>query len=274
MFSMINPVKVGYIINLFGKAYIVLYAVILLASVLGIESFQLVESSSGFAKRLVVNWGLLYLTMIVFLMAGYLVYQFHQELNFTINRQTIFQVVDGPKADPMAEVNIMIQEGRFEDAQRMLLDKIKENELDYKASEKLIMLYAIQGQLSFLDKIAQSYFEVMVENRKVRHAAEFYFKLSKKKIDFTPNSIDVVAAITEEMKNKTQFLVALELIEKFNQKFKMVTGWERLYFTQAQLLVEFANRLPEAKLSLETILKRGTDQELLGKAENYLKAFE
>ena len=274
MFSMVNPAKVGYIINLFGKAYFVLYAIILLASVIGVESFHMVESSSGFAKRFIVNWGLLYLTMVVFLMAGYLVYQYHRELNFAISRQTIFQVVDGPKAESMAEVNIMIQEGRFEDAQRMLLDKIKQSELDYKANEKLIMLYAIQGKLSFLDKIAQPYFEKMVKNGKARHAAEFYFKLHKKKVEFVPNSIDVVIGLTEEMKNKAQFIVALELIDRFNEKFNMVKGWEQLYFTRAQLLVEFANKLPEAKLSLQTILKRGIEQELLDKAEKYLKAFE
>ena len=63
---------------------------------------------------------ILYLTISVAIMAGYLVYQYHHELNFTSERSTLHQINADPQVDDMAEVDIFIQEGRYEDAQKLL----------------------------------------------------------------------------------------------------------------------------------------------------------
>ena len=76
-------------------------------------------------------------------MAGHLVFQHHFELNFTINRHsTEFNLANAGsihnKSDS-AEVDIFIQEGRYEEAQSLLLDQIEKDTLNYKANEKLIL---------------------------------------------------------------------------------------------------------------------------------------
>ncbi len=273
MFNMLSPAKIIYIIKLFGNAYFVFCTIILAVCYLGSVSVALVQNEGDFIARLMVNFGVLYLTLLTFLMAGYLVFQHHRELNFTINRQSIYSINNMDKVDPLAEVNIFIQEGRFEDARKLLLDKIDANPADYLANEKLILLYALEGNNTYLEKIAQAYFNQLIKLKKSKYARDFYLKLQSKSVSFLPESIQVVIAISGEMKNKKDFKQAIQLIESYVEKYKMPTGWEVLFFTHAQLLIEFANQLPQAEKILTIIAKRGIDQEIMQKAENYLKVF-
>ncbi|WP_444998093.1 tetratricopeptide repeat protein [Aliikangiella sp. IMCC44359] len=270
MFSMINPIKIGFIIKLFGSAYFVLYLIMTAIAIMVVKlnAFQL-ESGSLLIETLFYSI-ILYFSMIVFVMAGYLVYQYHFELNFTINKQTIYQVDESIVKDDMAEVSIFIQEGRYEEAQKLLLDKISENPRNYRANEKLILLYAIQGKNDFLIKIANRYFIEMIEAGKNKQAVDFFQKLHDRSIDFIPEEITVVIGVVSEMKNKHQFNIALNLIEEFEKKYPMPKGWESLSILKAQLLAEFANRSTEAIKVLEHVLKRSIEQDAMSQAESYL----
>ena len=150
---------------------------------------------------------------------------------------------------------------------------IEKNPANHFANEKLVLLYAIQGNFSSLEKIAQPYFKELIKIKKTRQACDFYRKLQKKQIKFMPDEAEVVLAIANEMKNKVDFQIAIDLIESFLNKNQMPNGWEKLYFVNAQLLIEFANKIPEAKEKLNVIIKRGLDNEIMEKAENYMKAF-
>ncbi|TQV86585.1 hypothetical protein [Aliikangiella coralliicola] len=269
MLEMFNPAKVIYIIKLFGGAYFLLYGIIFGVVGLSIESYQIALTSPSFLASMLVNSLILYLTVTVFVMAGYLVFQYHQELSFSINRQVLHDITPDLKPDDMSEVNIFVQEGRFEDAQKILLDRINNHSLDYKANEKLILLYAIQEKPQFLDKIAQSYFTQLVQAGKQKHAADFYQKLQSKSIQFIPEKAKVVAAICGEMKNKSQFKIALSLIDAFLENNKMPENWESLYLVHSQLLAEFANRADEAREKLSIIMRRSLDQDWSEQAENY-----
>ncbi|WP_196137429.1 hypothetical protein [Aliikangiella sp. G2MR2-5] len=268
--EMLNPVKIIYIIRCFGSAYFVLYGAIGLATYLSVVSFELALDSGGFLKALILNLLILYLVLSVFLMAGYLVYQYHKELNFTINRRSIREQIPYARTNAMAEVDIMLQEGRFEDARKILLAKISDNPLDYKASEKLILLYAVEEKNSFLKKIADKYFLNLIQHNKSRHAADFFHKLKARHLEYHIESIDVLTAITQEMKNKKQFLTACEAIESYIDEKPYVPGWERLYQVYAELLNEFANKGDKAKVILATIVERGGEQEAIDRAQTYL----
>jgi len=271
MLAMINPVKIGYIIKLFGSAYWLLYGTVLLLTILifNFNPLAQVDSINLLSSTLSYSF-ILYLMSAVFLMAGYLVYQYHFELNFTINRETSHNIEEKSKPEPMAEVNIFIQEGRYEDAQTALLKLIEANELDYKAYEKLILLYSIQGKEFFLNNLAQKYFLLLVHSNKNRHAADFISKLKERSIKFEPDSIEVMIGICGEMKNKNQYSYALELISVFIEQHGMVEQWEKLYFIHAQILAELSNKTHEAINILELIIKRSTNQNVLDKTDKYL----
>ena len=270
--AMLNPIKIGFIMRQFKGAYFLLFALMLAVVYLAVSFNHFAgQSANSFIALFLVYSVMLYLITTVAVLAGYLVYQFHHELNFTINRQSLHGV-DQIKRDEMAEINIFIQEGRYEEAQRLLLDRIDQNAADYRANEKLILLYAIQGKEAFVRKIGDQYFEQMIQLKKQKQAADFYHKLFVKSIAFTPDSIDVIIGLVSEMRNKDRFKMALFLIEDFLKDRKSVKNWEELYLIQAQLLTEFANRSSEAIAVLKYIINRSVNQDMMQRAEDYLKA--
>lgn len=273
MFSMLNPVKIGFIIKQFASAYFLLYGFVLAIAAIAITANSIAsEISPGLMASLVVNMLLLYLTLVVFLMAGYLVYQYHHELNFSINRQSLHHVDSPPSSDEMAEVNIFIQEGRYEDAQKLLLQKLEVNPRDYRASEKLILLYGIQGKDSFLQKIAEQYFQEMHLIGKHKQAADFLQKLDQKGLAVKAPSIEITVGLVQQMKNKQQFQFALELLDRCLAENIKARHWEYAYLVKAQLLTEYANRAEDAAELLQHIINRGIEQEVMQQAEDYLLA--
>ena len=272
VFSMFNPIKIGYLIKLFKSAYFLLYLIMLAVAFLGVKVSGLSASQSvPFFGQFLLYFFILYLTLSVAIMAGYLVYQYHHELNFTIDRSTLHQIQADPGVDEMAEVDIFIQEARYEDAQKILLSRINQNAGDYKASEKLILLYAVQGKDDWIKKIADQYFETMVEKRKQKQAVDFYQKIQDRGVLYMPKTMIVVEALAREMQNKLQFKMALKLIDNFLVDHAKPKGWESLYLIKAKILVEFSNRGSEAIEILNQVINRSIDQELMQEAEDYLR---
>lgn len=272
IFSMLNPVKVFFIVRLFASAYFLLYAFMLtIASIVVLSSAIFSGGSTGILESTFVTALLLYLTLVAFLMAGYLVYQYHHELNFTINRKTLYQVDGISKSDDMLEVSIYIQEGRYEDAQKLLLQRLQVDPPDYKASEKLMLLYGIQGKDSFLQKIGEQYFKEMHLIGKQKQAADFLQKLDSKGFVVQSLPLEIVVGLVEQMKNKHQFHFALELLEKSLTANKKEHYWEYAYLAKAELLTEYANRSQEAVELLNHIINRSIDQGVMQQAEDYLQ---
>jgi len=270
--AMANPVKIAFIIKLFGTAYWLVYTLLLAAAFLVFQSSS--NENLNIIPGILLNIFTLYLLVCVFLTSGYLVFQYHFELNFTIDRQLFYKSETESNKDSLSEINVFIQEGRFEDAQTLLLEKIEKNPLDYKANEKLILLYGVQGKDYFLNRVAQAYFLLLIESNKGRHAADFYCDLVRRDILFLPETTAVIIAICEQMKNKDQFNIAIELIESHLKPNPMPDQWEKLYFIQASLLAELANRTHEAIILLEVIMKRSIKQELLQRAEDYMSVID
>ncbi|TQV75492.1 hypothetical protein FLL45_11285 [Aliikangiella marina] len=272
VFSMFNPIKIGFLIKLFGSAYFLLYAVMLAVAFLSVKVSGVNSADSvPFFGQFLLYFFILYLTISVAVMAGYLVYQYHHELNFTIDRTSLHQLKSEPEVGNMAEVDIFIQEARYEDAQKLLLTRINDNPSDYKSNEKLILLYAIQGKDEWIKKVADQYFETMVQINNTKQAVDFFQKLQDRGVVYSPSSFEVVASISREMQNKNQFKTALRLIDDFLAISAKPKGWESLYLIKAQLLFEFANRSTDAIDTLNQVINRSIDQEIMQQAEDYLR---
>lgn len=274
VFSMINPVKIGYIVKLFGGAYFLLYFIAVLSIIASVQFSAVANTGSSDVRsgnllaEFLTNAFSIYLIIVLFSMMGYLVFQHHYELNYSV-RSSNLQSLRQRSTNDMTEVEIFLQEGRFEDAQKLLLKKIDENSMDYKANEKLILLYGVQGNDKHMEKIANSYFLKLIENDKQGHAAEFYFKLTSKGIGFFPESTCLALPLAEKMNNNLQYKVALSLLEHYSCEPGGDPSWDKIVLLKAQLLAEYCDDNISAVKLLDSILKRSVDQELLAAAEKY-----
>lgn len=274
VFSMINPVKISYIVKIFGGAYFLLYFIAVVSLIASAQFSAVVDVGSvdarshNFLAVFLTNVFSIYLVIVLFSMMGYLVFQHHYELNYSVRSANLQSLRQQP-TDEMTEVEIFLQEGRFEDAQKLLLKKISDNPMDYKANEKLILLYGIQGNDKHMEKIANPYFLRLIENGKQNHAAEFYFKLSSKGSDFFPESPLSALLLAEKMNNNRQFKVALSLLENYSCEPGGSQFWDKIGLLKARLLAEYCHDNISAINLLDNILKRSVDQELLTEAEKF-----
>ncbi len=267
VFSMISPIKISYIIRLFGGAYFRLYFIAALTVVTSLQ-FNAAANTNNFLAELIANTFSMYLVVVLFSMMGYLVFQHHHELNYSV-RSNNLQSLRTQLPNDMTEVEIFLQEGRFEDAQKLLLDKIAANPLDFKANEKLILLYAIQGNDKHLQKIAEEYFKNLIENNKQSHAADFYTKLSNKSVDFFPAQSANALEMAEQMTNTRQYQTGLSLLSHYSCEPNGDKEWDKIALLKAKLLAEFADDIPSGLILLDSIIKRSVDQQRLEYAEKY-----
>jgi len=267
IFSMINPAKIVYLIKLLGGAYLLLYLIASLSIFVSLR-FSLMTHENSLLAEMLANMLVIYFVIVLFTMMGYLVFQHHHELNYKVRIYNLSSL-RSKKPNGMTEVDIFLQEGRFEDAQKILLSKIAENALDYKSNEKLILLFAVQGNQRHMTQIADNYFSVLVNANKISHAADFFYKLSNKSIDFIPKSASVALILAKQLSNLQQHKAALLLLDNFSCEPNAGKNWDQLAFTKAKLLAEFEHDNGKAVTLLDTIIKRSVDQELLNAAESY-----
>lgn len=272
--SMINPVKIGYIIKLMGSVYFLLYLLVAIISATSFYFSSISQGQSQFLAEILSNGISFYLVIVLFSMMGYLIFQYHHELNYRVsskNLQNSSASLKMNQDERMVEIDIFLQEGRFEDAQTILLEKIAINAMDYKANEKLITLYGIQGKDTYLSKIAEAYFKKLVEQEKVAQAADFYVTLAHKSIEYYPSEATLALLIAEGMCNAKQFKIALSLLNHYSDSPNGEQCWDEIAYLKARIYAEFSNENKKATKLLNLIIKRSVKQILLEKADKLLR---
>jgi len=274
MLAMLNPIKISFIIRTLGSAYLLLF-ILSSAVALTLMEFNRFASGNeiGFLAEFLLTGAVLYLITTIFLIAGYLIFQYHTEFNFTLGSEAMSKLSQGEQKEALYDVNIFVQEGRYEDAQTTLLKRIQQNPLDYLANEKLIKLSVVRGNDKLARQLAKNYFSELTARGKYKHAADFYVSLQNQLNDFLLDESQAIISICEAMKNKHHFKLALQTIENQISIDKMPKDWERLHLLYAQLLTEFANRKEEARKSLKLVINRSINQEYAKTASDYLDRF-
>lgn len=278
--SQVNPIKIVYLIKLLGKNYIIIF-LILLCCFLYFFNFTFDVSQS--IPVLFINYTIVnYLLLVSFSMMGYLIFQHQFELNYRARRKRIAVESEknhksndsGDKANGwQGDVEIYIQEGRFEDAIKILLRETNSQGFDYAAYEKLALLYAFTDNQSHLEYIVNEYFSKLLKNNK-RHQMLVFYKKLLSHITFTPSEIETVKVLVELLFSKHDHGLALELIGRVGINPNDNPQWDWMALTKAKIQFEFLNERAQSVEILKAILKRGMNQELLAEAEDYLQLID
>ncbi|MDQ7050863.1 MAG: hypothetical protein Q9M92_15570 [Enterobacterales bacterium] len=269
--SPINPLKIVMLIKLFGKAYSFLFLISLLTGFFVSKTYQLVaEPDNPFMVSMLLFVVSFYLVTVIFLMLGYLLYQYHVELNYSINAFDPKATISHKSTDEdgMEVVEIYLQEGRFDDAKTLLLKKVKLDPLNYKANEKLILLFAALNKTDYLQKLVDQYFSLLIELNKAKQAADFYCQLLLREVPYQPSSSALVIAMLPFMNNLEQYKSALTLLNSCSLDPAHEKRWDELALLKAKILIEYEQDNTNAISLFNLIEKRSLNQALLEEAEN------
>ncbi len=273
-FSAFNPLKMFLILKIFSSIYLVIFiGWLCIFSLLAMPSVLMSQSGGeNFMQSLLANCLAIFLIQFVFRLMGAAIFKNHVELNYSV-RSTRRSALKNAKQDSMIEVDIYVQEGRFEDAIKILWKMVDQNGSP-SAYEKLISIYHFQNHQSYCQKVAQQYFERLEQLTNYKRAAEFYCQMRSKGIALRPESDKLALGMANEMKNPQQVKDAIALLEKSNYQPSSNADWESISLCLAQLEFEFNQNINRALDLVNTILKRSVDQVVLEKASNYKRVIE
>jgi hypothetical protein len=269
--SLLSPPKIFGLIRILGRNYIVVF---LLSAFVVFYFVKFALGNYGNVLLQGINYFAVgYFFLVTFVMMGYLVFQHQYELNYRARRKEL-STKEKKAAGWQSDVDIYIQEGRFEDVIKILLSVIKSSSFDHRAYEKLILLYAFMNNSSHLKLVADEYFEKLIEYKKTQQVLVFYKKLIDSECSYHPGNPVITRLLVELLNTQLDYELAIDLITANGYKPSSDPNWEWLALTKARILFEYGNNSLEALDILKQILKRGVDQEILTETENYLKLVE
>jgi tetratricopeptide (TPR) repeat protein len=273
-FSSLNPLKIFEIVRVFSFNYIVIFICWSLSVFLWLLPFVLLNDNSSFyiVQSFICLLFSLLMFQLVFWLKGMFVFSHHVELNYSL-RSTTRSSMRTTRNDSLVDVNIYIQEGRFEDASKILWEMIEQSQ-SLEAYEKLVLLYHYQGKNSYRDKLILDYLAHLQAVNNIERAKEFYLKLAAKNIECKPSDKCFAVEIAKAMHTPENFENAIGLLQKYPCLPSSGPSWDLVAFQLAQLKFEFAQDDVKSLELLNMILKRAFDQEILKATENYKKIVE
>ncbi|NVK21163.1 MAG: hypothetical protein HWD86_01475 [Kangiellaceae bacterium] len=272
--SALNPVEIARTIHGIGWPYLLLTVFVYLIG-LGLEfaqdtlTFWLPEALS-FALTYVA---LAFFHIIMFAMLGYVVYQYHAELGYGIDVETLVtnqNIQDIEELRQLAHSDVYIHEGRFDDAQAVLYQVAKSVKYQAQALERLIRLNMARQDRVATIKAARAYYDNINLDQHAVQALELYKAIHQFEPRFKPMNAKARAVLISSLRSRTQ----QELVEHFSsdlwEKFPQDPMLAKALLAQAKYYAEIIGDDDKAIVILTKLLNQLPKNKYTAQAEHLL----
>jgi len=272
LLSMFDPRKLIYVAKRLGKDYGILWLMFAAISSAALLLNQAPAATSRLALSMafgLVVWMLFW----AMLCMGYVVQRFKVELNYSSGLESLRVEAEKYKGRQgrLYDVDIFLQEGRFEDARARLLQLIHEDNAHYEAYERLIKLYLIEDNRKHALKFWQEYLDTMLAKNKSAQVAHFLSQLHQSGLSLPVEDRAQTIDIAKHWLNKTQWRLAESLLGDGPVRPDPKWPWEKHALLRVKLMVEFARDYEKAMQLIAAINKYSFDETVLAEAETYDK---
>lgn len=277
LLSALNPSVVGSVIMRIGTPYFLLFVL-----------FYMLQRARGATFGLLAGvvdpslWVILfvfismYFYLIAFNMMGYLLYQHHEKLGFNIEVDVEeipekLRKVKEPEINPeMRAVEILIQEGKTEDAISQLQGIIRNSPTDIEARERLLRLARLTGNMVLHREQGQSYISYLLSNNKLSQAVKVYQGCNEYDKSFKPIKPGERVELARFLRQNGQAKQAMVLLNNLHRDFPSYENVPDAYLMVAQMLCEQFNEDARARQVLQFILQNYPSHPMLGAVQDYL----
>lgn len=278
LFSALNPATVGSVILRIGTPYIILFILFYLLQIARDTMIVLlagkVDPSLGATIFVFVS---MYFYLIMFNMMGYLLYQHHEELGFSIDVE-VEAYEDKKSKAPELEVSpelraveILIHEGKTEDAVRQLQGVVRNAPTDLEARERLLKLLRLTGDMALHREQGQSYISYLMNDNKLAQAAKVYQACLDYDKTFKPEKANERVELGKFLRHNGQAKLAMAVLNNLHKDFPNYDNVPQAYLMVAQMLCEQFNEDVRAKQVLEFVLKNYPAHPMTDAVRDYLK---
>jgi tetratricopeptide (TPR) repeat protein len=263
MWSALNPARILFVMSAIGGSYFILLGLLVLfglSSSYGAEFF-----TNQLSPKIGIPLAQFFSTYLMFAsyhMYGYVIYQYHFELGFSVERHKLHHNIQqhgqvySADSDNQAimrdaditEAEIFIQEGRYQSAEQVLRDALKLDETNNNVYELLYKLFALQGNLETLVKLANKHFAVLAKQRSANYGRIYYQQVREHVAEYVPDKPETIYFLITALNRKDEVKLNLKLLTKLKQQYIDYEKLADACFLVGKQLVETNDRDKGAKV--------------------------
>ena len=273
----LNPGMLLAVIKRIGMPYFIMFVLFYLLTIAKSTLLALlhkyIDPSLSFA---VYSFVTMYFYLMMFNMMGYILYQYHEELGFSVDvpahEQEHVQNEDVATASPeLRAIEILLHEGKHEQAIKQLQQLIKANPSDTEARERMLKLVRLTGHELIHTDQAQDYISYLIGENKMAQAARIYESAYEFDKQFRPAKPVERLDMAKFLRQNNQAKLAMGVLHNLHRDFPSFERVPEAYLIVAQLLAEKFNDDERAIQVLEFVIKNYPAHPLRNEVEEYLK---
>lgn len=277
-FKALNPALVVLVINRIGLPYFfmvgLLYLLTLAAEIL--QDLLLHMVTPGVASLLLI-FTTMYLFLVMFHLMGYVLYQYHDELGYSVEVEAEAHVPVGKQeiASPeMRATEILIAEGKNQEAALRLEQIIQTTPGNIEARERLLKLQRLLGENAQHLRQGQDYISYLFHENKIGMATKVYQECLTYDKEFRPARPNERVEIARMLRNNGQAKTAVALLGNLHAEFPTFDGIPAAYLMVAKMLCEQFSDDNKAKQILQFVLKYYPNHAIAAEAQEYLTVID
>jgi len=277
-FKALNPLVLLVTMKRIGPSYFILcifLMLLLFGSDQAIYLFSTILPLKLFFAA--VNFISMYFALIMYSMMGYVLYQYHEELGFSIEEEyqedSISQKRDVGDLR-FRNIDILLQEGKVTEAEQKLIQAIKDNPGELEPREKLHRLYIATRNQTGLQQHSADYVVRLLHMKKPSEAMRVYLEAYHVTEEIKLKGAKERYQLAELLKSNGQSRVALTLLNNLHQEYPSYEGIPAAYLLVAEIMFEYFNEEQKALQILDFLSKKYPGHPLQGKIKEYRQVVE
>ncbi|MFO7784619.1 MAG: tetratricopeptide repeat protein [Desulfatiglandales bacterium] len=215
-----------------------------------------------------------YYTMIAYTLMGYVLYQYHEEIGYEVEREDEEweDLEDAGKQDPQAallnRVNMLIKDGRMDDAIQLIKSETRGNITNPELADRYYNLLKIKQDLREMVRFGKAYTDLLSKDNRNKELLEVYSDLNKE-AGFTPSP----AVAFRVARSFNEAGEPMEAVRAYDRFIKNSTGdplIPKAYYLAANIINEKMKNPEKAMKILKNIIKKYPGHEIIPHVEKYL----
>ena len=271
-FRAINPVRLLEVIHRIGGAYFImcLYIILLLFGIMQATSLMIDYLPTSIYVP-VGNFIIMYFVLVLFNMMGYVIYQYHEKLGYSIEREYSESESWPHETEPeLRKIEILFNEGKLNEARNRLIEMIQEHPGNLQYRERLHRLVQKIGDLEGLRKYSADYLVRLVLDDRPSEAIRVYSECYKLDKDFKFGNGRQRYLMAQLLIKNGQSRAALNLLTNLHIEFPGYDGIPDAYLLVARILCESFNEDEKARQILEFLLDKYPSHPRIPKVKEYM----
>ncbi|MEJ2438386.1 MAG: B-box zinc finger protein [Gammaproteobacteria bacterium] len=278
LLSALNPDVVASVIMRIGTPYFLLFVLFYMLQLARGTTFgllaEVVDPSLWLAIYVFIS---MYFYLIAFNMMGYLLYQKHEVLGYNLDVD-VEDVMDKPRklqetqiSPELRAVEILLHEGKNEEAIRQLESIIRNAPTDIEARERILKLSRLVGNLAVHREQGRTYISYLLSENRVSQAAIVYLACVEFDKQFRPAKAAERVEIGRYLRQNGKARQAMTLLNNLHRDFPSYENVPEAYLMVAQILCEQFNEDARARQVLNFILQNYPSHPMRSAVEDYMR---